>query len=253
MILSLAAGCGGSSPPPEEPAQVAVVELPAPPKPSATAEKTTPPAEELNELKEAKDSEEADATDQKEGRETSVLGVLKGDSMGLLDPLGQGGVTGLGGIGSGSGTGQGFGGLGTRGSSASGAQQPTVRSGASNVTGKLPPEIIRRVVHQHLVRIRYCYEKALTNNPTLEGRIAARFVIASDGSVSSASDGGSTMPDKTVIACALKVFKSMTFPKPADNANVMVTYPIVFAPSSPPAAPPPGPPPPPAPAAQPSP
>ena len=232
---------------------MAVVELSAPPNASATAEKTTPPAEELSELKEAEDSEEADATDQKEGRETSILGVLKGDSMGLLDPTGQGGVTGLGSVGLGSGTGQGFGGLGTRGSSTSPAPQPTVSVGASNVTGKLPPEVIRRVVLQHHVRIRLCYEKALANNPTLAGKITARFVIAADGSVSSASDGGSTMPDKSVIACALKVFQAMTFPKPADGATVTVNYPIVFASASPPAAPRPGPPLPPAPAAPPSP
>jgi hypothetical protein len=263
VILSLSAGCGGSSPPAEEPVQVAIVELPAPPKASANAEKTPPPAPEETEEPEEEGEEakaEGEANEQDEARAAGILGVLKGGSsgtlggpVGILAPMGQGGVSGLGGFGSGSGsgTGQGYGGLGTRGS---GAPQPTMSAmsaGASNVTGKLPPEVIRRVVHQHLVRIRYCYEKALTSNPALAGKIAARFVIASDGSVASASDGGSTMPDKSVTECALKVFKSMTFPKPADGATVIVTYPIVFAPSATPppapAAPRPGPPPPPAP------
>jgi outer membrane biosynthesis protein TonB len=258
VILSLAAGCGGSSPPPEEPQQVAIVELREPPKSAAVSEKEPPPAPKEPEEPEEEDDE---GDEEPEGDDASAGGVLGGvlgggstqtlmGPVGVLAPIGQGGVSGIGSTGLSGGTGQGFGSGGRGPASRNGTPPPTVSLGATKVTGELPPQVIRRIVQQHLVRIRFCYEKALAKDSKLEGKVTARFVIAADGSVASVSDGGSTIKNKEVIACSLKVFQSMSFPLPANGATVVVNYPILFspAPPPPPAASPPGPPPQPAPA-----
>ena len=121
-----------------------------------------------------------------------------GESFGAgglgLSGIGEGGGgrgegIGLGGIGTlghgaGTGTGQGFGsGHGRLGGSHR-AKPPQVRMGATQVSGRLPPEVIQRIVRQNFGRFRLCYENGLRNNPNLQGRVSVRFVIGRDGAVS---------------------------------------------------------------------
>jgi hypothetical protein len=115
------------------------------------------------------------------------------------------------GHGSGPGTGQGI------------ASQP------ANVSGRLPPEVIQRVVRQNFGRIRVCYDTALRGNPTLQGRIAVRFVIGRNGVVGTASDGGSDMPDSGVVSCVVRSFRGLSFPRP-EGGTVTVVYPVVLTP-----------------------
>jgi hypothetical protein len=97
------------------------------------------------------------------------------------------------------------------------------------VNGRLPPEIIQRIVRQHFGQMKRCYEHALATNPTLSGRVVVRFVIARDGSVATAADGGSDLTDKTVRDCVVAAFQNISFPAP-EGGIVTVTYPIVFNP-----------------------
>ena len=59
--------------------------------------------------------------------------------------------------------------------------------GATSVSGRLPPEVIQRIVRQNFGRFRLCYENGLRNNPNLQGRVAVRFVIGREGDVIAAS------------------------------------------------------------------
>ena len=77
--------------------------------------------------------------------------------------------------------------------------------------------------------MRTCYERGLAHAPTMRGRVVVRFVIAGDGSVSSAEDAGSTLPDATAIGCVLDVFRGLVFPKPSGGAMTIV-YPMQFEP-----------------------
>lgn len=97
------------------------------------------------------------------------------------------------------------------------------------MTGRIPSEIIQRVVRQSFGRFRGCYESALRTNPSLSGRVSVAFVVARDGSVSSAQSAGSDLPDAGVVACVVKGFYGLSFPAPEDGI-VRVTYPIVFSP-----------------------
>jgi hypothetical protein len=166
-----------------------------------------------------------------------------GDAFGAgglgLSGIGEGGGgrgegVGLGNIGtmghgSGTGSGQGFGsGRGKLGGSHK-TRVPKVRMGATSVKGRLPAEVIRRIVRQNFGRFRMCYEQGLGRNPNLEGRVAVRFVIGRDGAVSNAGNGGSDIPDSKVVSCVVSAFYGLSFPQP-EGGIVSVNYPIMFSP-----------------------
>ncbi len=144
---------------------------------------------------------------------------------------GTGRGIGLGSIGTMSGSpGQGFGSGHGRLGSRHRSRPPRVRMGAVSVSGRLPPEVIQRIVRQNFGRFRLCYENGLRNNPELQGRVAIRFVIGRDGQVSNVGSGGD-LPDQAVRACVARVFYGLTFPQP-EGGIVTVSYPIVFTPGN---------------------
>ncbi len=108
------------------------------------------------------------------------------------------------------------------------ARAPRVRMGATQVSGRLPPEIIQRVVRANFGRLRTCYRKLLRKSPTERGRISVRFVIMRDGTVGATSTRATNM-SKALSPCVEGAFRSMTFPAP-EGGLVTVTYPIVFRP-----------------------
>jgi hypothetical protein len=107
---------------------------------------------------------------------------------------------------------------------------PRMRMGdGSTVSGRLPAEIVQRLVRQNFGRFRQCYERGLATNPNLTGRVAVRFLISRDGTVSNAASAGSSLPDAEVTSCVVGKFYGLSFPKP-ENGTVSVTYPIMFSP-----------------------
>lgn len=142
-------------------------------------------------------------------------------SFGIGGPgLGVGGVS----IGLGDG---GFGiGLGPRDA---GGKVIKLRVGPTEVKGRLPPEVIQRIVRQNFGRFRLCYETGLKTKPKLAGRITVRFVIERMGAVSSARNDGSTIADVPMLQCVVRTFASLAFPQPEDGADVTVKYSVDFA------------------------
>jgi outer membrane biosynthesis protein TonB len=96
--------------------------------------------------------------------------------------------------------------------------------------GRLPGEVIQRIIRQNSGRFRNCYEAGLRTNPSLEGRVAVRFVIDRSGQVSIAQDGDSDLPDASVRSCIVRSFYDLSFPSP-QGGTVSVTYPIVLSPA----------------------
>jgi Ca-activated chloride channel family protein len=145
---------------------------------------------------------------------------------------GRGDGIGLGNIGTqghGTGTGQGFGSGHGRVGGDEKTQPPRLRMGATTVSGKLPAEVIQRIVRQNYGRFRMCYQQGLEKNPNLEGKVAVRFVIGRDGSVSHVGNGGSDLPDSGVVGCVVRAYNGLSFPPPPDGI-VTVVYPIKFSP-----------------------
>jgi len=173
----------------------------------------------------------------------NMWGDAIGDAFGAgglgLSGVGEGGGgrgegIGLGNIGTlghgaGTGTGQGFGNGHGRLGGAHQTKSPSLRQGTTQVNGRLPPEVIQRIVRQNFGRFRLCYENGLRNNPTLSGRVSVKFVIDRSGAVSTAQDGGSELPDQGVISCVVRGFGNLSFPQP-EGGIVTVVYPIIFNP-----------------------
>lgn len=173
----------------------------------------------------------------------NMWGTEIGDAFGAgglgLSGIGEGGGgrsdgIGLGNVGSighgaGTGTGQGFGAGAGRLGGAHRARPPEVRMGATTVSGRLPPEVIQRIVRQNHGRFRLCYENALRQNPNLMGRVNVRFEIRTDGSVGNVRDAESTIESAEMRSCVLRAFTLLNFPEPSGGI-VTVTYPLVFTP-----------------------
>jgi Ca-activated chloride channel family protein len=190
----------------------------------------------------------------------SARGNMWGDSVG--DSLGAGGLglaavgeggggrgdgIGLGNVGTlghgaGTGVGQGFGNGHGKLGGAHATSAPSLRQGATQVNGRLPPEVIQRIVRQNFGRFRLCYENGLRSNPNLQGRVSVKFVIDRSGAVSTASDAGSDLPDTGTVGCVVRSFGNLSFPQP-ESGIVSVVYPVLFAPGdgAPPAPPTPAP------------
>jgi len=155
-----------------------------------------------------------------------------GDAFGAIGHGAGGlGLSGIGEGGSGSGPeiGQGFGSGHGRLGGEHRVKPPSVRVGSVSVSGSVPPEVIQRIVRQNFGRFRLCYENGLRSNPNLQGRVSVRFIIGTEGSVSSLSNGGSDLPDAGVVACVVRSFSGLTFP-PAESGVISVVYPILFLP-----------------------
>ena len=174
---------------------------------------------------------------------------IAGGIGGLIGAKGtQIGSGGLGSRGSGlggGGTAEGLGGLGTkgRGSGSSGYGSGGGNFGAKGeggigriggdpiILGALDKSLIDAVIKRNMNQIRYCYQRELTKNPNLGGKIVVKFVIAKDGSVSSATTKATTMNSPAVENCINGRFMRFKFPEPKGGGIVIVSYPFIFAPS----------------------
>jgi hypothetical protein len=111
------------------------------------------------------------------------------------------------------------------------AEPPQIRLGATKVSGRLNPELIRKTVREAYASLRLCFEDGLRRNPQLTGSLLASFVISRDGTVGSAFDAGSDLPDPEVIQCVLAAIQALRFPQP-DAGIVEVSYPITLTPGT---------------------
>jgi len=105
---------------------------------------------------------------------------------------------------------------------------PSVGTGDPIILGALDKSLIDRVIKEHLGKIRYCYHQELNKNPGLSGKLVVRFVIAKDGSVSTANTKVSTLKNPTVEKCVNARFMRMRFPAPKGGGIVIVSYPFEF-------------------------
>jgi TonB family protein len=94
--------------------------------------------------------------------------------------------------------------------------------------GALDPEKVRGVVTAHREDLRSCYERALAENPSLEGTCTMRIVIAGDGSVGTTSLQGSTLRSVSLGRCLLQLVRTWRFPPPTDGKTAAVDYPLAF-------------------------
>ncbi len=138
---------------------------------------------------------------------------------------GGGGGLGLGGLGYGRGSGSGYGSvkIGRRG-----RHKVRVRRGRTRIVGGLSQEVVGRYIQRYWAQFKYCYERELTKDPNLYGKITVTFTIAGNGRVSEASIIQTTMNNANVEECVLRVVRRIRFPTPKGGGEVIVTYPFMF-------------------------
>jgi TonB family protein len=99
--------------------------------------------------------------------------------------------------------------------------------------GNLSKEEITKVLKRHGNEVRSCYEQSLRLKPTLEGKIAVKFIVGATGDVLQTEIASDTLNDENLKACMLNVVRSWKFPEPKGGGNVSITYPWVFKPTEP--------------------
>jgi outer membrane biosynthesis protein TonB len=202
-------------------------------------------------------------SDIKKVRSTGLLAGLGGDSSshifgggglgaginnalgGLQAGAGMGDAHGVGGLGTrgvgvgGGGGGLGIGGLGTRGGGGGrghgitlgGGSKRTTRiiPGRTTVVGGLDRSVIADVIRRYQSQIRFCYEKELQKNPSLEGKVAVQFTIDGTGHVSNVVIQEDTVgADGAVGRCINQRIRRWRFPEPKGGGEVIVSYPWIF-------------------------
>lgn len=158
-------------------------------------------------------------------------GTMMGDSGGLgglgsRGGGGGGGVASIGGIGIGGGKSRR--GHGDFNLGASGKSEEAVSTGKLVMVGGLDKDVVARVIKRYWAQIKYCYEKELSKNPNLYGKIAVKFTISGNGSVSEAEIEQTEMNNAAVEDCIIRNIKRWLFPAPKGGGIVVVRYPFIF-------------------------
>lgn len=140
---------------------------------------------------------------------------------------GGGHALGIGGLGT-HGSGHGRGGNGTIDLGGRGKDDTVFVPGKTTVIGGLSRDVINRVIQKHYSEIKYCYEKELTRDPGLYGKVTVLFMIEGTGHVGDALVQQTTMGSEPVESCMINHVRRWVFPAPQGGGTVQVTYPYVF-------------------------
>jgi outer membrane biosynthesis protein TonB len=146
------------------------------------------------------------------GRDWGSEGSGKGVRISTAGRGGGGSATGMGGLAAG---GTGSGGVG-------------LIEEEGEITGGLDREIIAQYIKSQLGQILYCYERQLSANPDLFGKVAIKFTIGPTGGVEKQNIGDTTLKNATVEGCILNRVAAWKFPAPQGGTRVLVTYPFLF-------------------------
>ena len=103
--------------------------------------------------------------------------------------------------------------------------------GGEQITmGGMDASLVDAVIKRNLARFKYCYQRELTTDPDLGGKVTVKFTIIGDGTVSAALTKASSIGNTSVDSCLNKVMMGLNFPEPKGGGIVLVSYPFVFSP-----------------------
>jgi outer membrane biosynthesis protein TonB len=124
--------------------------------------------------------------------------------------------------------GDGIGGIGER--QAARVESPIEIKGVEGEQATRSYESIQEVVDSLKGWIRFVYNRALRENPTLKGTVTLEFTIIPSGSVSACRVVSSTVKDPILEDQLVKRFLQLKFPSVPDGINTVI-YPITLVPS----------------------
>lgn len=100
------------------------------------------------------------------------------------------------------------------------------------ILGGLDPEIIRKILIEHLEQFRFCYQKQLDiQNKSFSGIVKMNFIIGATGNVTKAAiEAGDSNIPTDIRSCVGNVLKGIQFPAPRGGGVVEVDQPFNFYP-----------------------
>ncbi|MCB0351667.1 MAG: AgmX/PglI C-terminal domain-containing protein, partial [Bdellovibrionales bacterium] len=159
----------------------------------------------------------------------AAIGSLSGVATGKA---GNGGETykvgGVGTLGKGGGNGRSLAGIGGLATGGAGSGTVGILDEETEIDGGLDKEVIARVIANYLGEIRYCYERQLSADPDIYGKVQVKFTIDASGNVNEHRIGATTLNSAMVEGCILRRLARWKFPKPKGGTHVLVTYPFMF-------------------------
>ncbi len=96
------------------------------------------------------------------------------------------------------------------------------------IEGGLDRDAIAEVIRRNLGQIRYCYERQLSSNPELYGKVLVKFTIGAAGEVAESRVDTSTLKSAMVEGCIMRRMANWKFPEPKGGTQVKVSYPFLF-------------------------
>ncbi|MBR4489411.1 AgmX/PglI C-terminal domain-containing protein [bacterium] len=90
---------------------------------------------------------------------------------------------------------------------------------------------VTKVINVSKAAIKRCYDKALTSNPMLKGKMSVKITINEQGRVSNTEVVDDSLKDAEVAKCVKGVIGRLRFPKPA-GGSATVTFPFAFDPKN---------------------
>lgn len=105
---------------------------------------------------------------------------------------------------------------------------PVLPGGPIQTSDGLAKEVVERIVRRHWNEIKYCYEKELSHDPNLAGKVTVDFEIGPVGDVVKADASESTLGSIAVATCITANVQRWQFPAPSGGGVVEVHYPFLF-------------------------
>lgn len=96
------------------------------------------------------------------------------------------------------------------------------------VEGGLDKDAIAEVIRRNLGQVRYCYERQLSSNRDLYGKVLIKWTIGASGEVIGPRVDTTTLKSAMVEGCILRRMASWKFPEPKGGTQVNVSYPFLF-------------------------
>ncbi len=156
----------------------------------------------------------------------SAAGSLQGVATGSSGSTFK--VSGVGTVGKGGGSGRSTAGIGGLATGNVGSGTVGILDEETEIDGGLDKEVIARVINGYLGEIRYCYERQLSADPDIYGKVQVKFTIDASGGVAEHRIGNTTLNSAMVEGCILRRLARWKFPKPKGGTQVLVSYPFMF-------------------------
>ncbi len=155
-----------------------------------------------------------------------------GDGIGTKLRAGKGGKgTSLAGVGDlkTSGRGGGQNGYGTSGLGGKGSSTIIgVEGVGAEFSSSIDKEAIRRLIRKNRNALKGCYDRALTQNKNISGKVVLNWKITNGGRMKSPKVKSSTLNNAQVEQCIINRLMVLTFPDPGPNEIAEVSFPFVF-------------------------